>query len=214
MKTYNEDLTYKVLDWCFDIYSQHGISLRLPKNTKPQNTYQWRYCKAIADKFIEWEFDDEESKYFIHTAVNYSKRLGILKKGLAVLHQKNMLNVIHKLMEKDQYNNGRLRISLIDTNEWLKSQTQDNNPLDILLYRHDRFSSPNIVIWYGANKISRLYIALSKCCYTATNKLEYPEREQLPSTAELYKLRSNFISDLMNLEEARNILGKDWRNVC
>jgi len=138
MKKCADDMVFMVWDWCSNIYSQHGIKLKFPNNTKPQNTYQWRYCKSLANKFIEWDFDDDTAQYFINVAVGYSKQLGTLRKGLAALHQNNMLETVHKLMLRDQDNNQQ-SISLISTtNKWLTTQIGPDDPTEILLDREDK----------------------------------------------------------------------------
>jgi len=86
-----------------------------------------------------------------------------------------------------------------------------------MLDRLEVDSVVNIVIWYQANKLPALYIALSKNCCKALARLKKQQvfdRDLLPKMTELYKLRLDFINKVDDLNKVRKILGKDWRELC
>lgn len=211
------DQIWKVWDWCSDSYLRHGIRLSFPKNTKPENTYQWRYCRSLADKFNEWDFDDETSVRFIDTAVKHARKIGVLRKGLAVLHQGNMLDVVYDLLKQEANTFSQSIDSLKVVHKWIAAQIGDENPLEVMLHREREGAFCNVTIWYEANKLSALYISLSKSCCKALARLKkkgFPERDLLPKVTDLYKLRYDFLKDVNNLKQARSILGDDWRELC
>lgn len=211
------DQVWKVWNWCSDSYLRHGIRLAFPKHTKPEKTYQWRYCRALVAKFGEWDFDDDTAVRFIDIAVKHAKNIGMLRKGLAIFHQSNMLHVVHDMLHAESM----LYVQSLDTigatHKWLRQQIGDGQPCEMLLRRSKAGALCNLAIWYHANKIPALYIALSKSCYRALATLEkqgMDERDQLPKATDLYRLRSDFVQDINNLKQARCILGDDWRELC
>jgi hypothetical protein len=212
----NEDDIMTVWDWCSDAYLQHGIRLKLPTNTDHTKTYQWRYVKSIAVKFKEWQFDEATSRHFIQIAIRHCKNAGILRKGLASLHQSNLLTVCYNELKKKIESNDQSIESIAYIHSWLRAKTT-GDLLSDLLFRDDPEEYCNIVKWVNASKISRLYLALSKTCGRALAKLgkTHPEeRMLLPKTTSLYMLRSEFVEDSVNLKNVKMILGNDWRELC
>jgi|3_EtaG_2_1085321.scaffolds.fasta_scaffold00213_11 hypothetical protein len=211
------DKIWKVWHWCSDSYLRHGIKLAFPKHTDPVKTYQWRYCRSLAEKFEEWDFDDEMSVRFIDTAVKHAKKIGVLRKGLAVLHQGNMLDVVLDLLKHESASYIQSIESLVFVKKWLDTQIGDKDPVEAMLDRERPGAFCNIVIWHQASRLPAIYISLSKSCCKALAKLkkqELEERGLLPKMTDLYRLRSDFIQDINNLKQARNILGDDWRKLC
>lgn len=205
-----------VWNWCSDAYLQHGIRLKLPASTDHTTTYQWRYARAIANKFAEWRFDEDTSIQFIQIAIRHCKEAGVLKKGLASLHQSNLLKVCYDQLKKKADSNSQAIDSIEYIHSWLCNKSQ-NNMLKQLLHKNDPDEYSNIVKWYKASKISKLYLSLSKSCGKAMARLNisYPEeRLILPSTTSLYMLRSEFIEDANNLRCVKRILGNEWRDLC
>jgi hypothetical protein len=212
----NDDKIMMVWDWCSDAYLQHGIRLKLPANTDHTKTYQWRYARSIAKKFAEWDFDEPTAKQFIQIAIRHCKNAGVLRKGLASLHQTNLLQVCYDQLKGRVESNGQSIESIAYIHSWLQSKSS-GNLLQDLLDRNDPDEYCNIVKWVNASKISRLYLALSKTCGKALARLgkSHPdERMLLPKTTTLYMLRSEFIEDSENLKNVKKVLGNDWRELC
>jgi hypothetical protein len=219
MKTCHTDADkiWKVWNWCSDSYLRHGIRLSFPKHTDPVKTYQWRYCRSLTEKLEEWDFDDETSCRFIDIAVQHAKSIGVLRKGLAVLHQGNMLGVVYDLLQQESEFDDQSIQSLVYIKKWFDQQISDGNLITYLLERPHPGSYCNITIWYQANRLSPLFISLSRSCCKALNrlkKLDEEERGLLPKVTELYRLRSDFTDDVNCLKKAKDILGEDWRELC
>jgi len=209
-----DDEILKIWDWCFEAYLQQGMRITFPKNTEPSKTYQWRFAKSIARKFREWEFDDATCIKFISIAVAQAKQRRVLKKGLAALHQSNMLDICHKILtSQDNDNKGQLE-SLISMKSWIDKQIGNSTPLEVLLHRRDTRSFPNIIKWYQASKISELFISLSRSCNKAVIELQNNtiEKRLLPSFSSLYLLRSEFLSESHNVKVTKPLFGNDWRS--
>jgi hypothetical protein len=212
-----DDRVWLIWEWCAGVYLQHGIKMNFPKHTDPKKTYQWRYLEKIATKFDEWEFDDQTARKFIDIAVKNSKSAGTLRKGLAALHQKNMLEICYKELGSDTDSNNQWIDSLSRSRAWVLKQTKGKDPVAIMLKRPSRGSFTNLTIWHQSNKVSSLYISLSKTCYRALAKLksiDEHERKLLPSQAEIYCCRNEFLQDSDNLKKSKTILSDDWRNIC
>lgn len=209
-----DDKVMSVWQWCYEAYLQHGMRITFPKHTDPRRTYQWRFASSIAKKFSEWKFDDDTAKKFVTIAVGESKRRGVLKKGLAALHQSNMLDICYQIVTSQQIDDIDRLNSLKSMKKWFDGQIGSGDPLTILLYRKERTALSNVVMWYQASKLSDLFLALSRTCCRAIAKLQDNsiENRLLPTTTSLYLLRSEFLSECNNKEITRNLFGKDWRN--
>jgi hypothetical protein len=189
----------------------------LPAGTDPAKTYQWRYATAIAKKFEEWGFDEETAKRFIDVAVRHSKQSGTMHKGLAALHQGNLLEVCYEklLAEADQHT--QTIDSLRHIRDWLQRKAGSRDLLTVLLDRDDPEGYCNLVMWYQASRLSPIYLALSRSCGRALARLnrDHPEeRGLLPKQTALYILRDDFLKETGSVEKAREILAYDWREPC
>lgn len=205
-----------VWEWCSQAYLQHGFRLTFPAKTDPTKTYQWRYARAIALKFAEWDFDEATSCQFISIAIRHCHEAGVLRKGLAALHQSNLLQVCYDKLQKQANTNQQCAHSIEHIHKWLMNKS-DGDLLQSLLYRRDPDEFCNLVKWVQASRVSRLYLALSKTCGIALARLArtHPdEREILPKTTKLYMLRVEFTEDASNVNRVKRILGPDWRELC
>lgn len=210
----------RVLDvwsWCSDAYLRQGRRLSLPAGTDPVKTYQWRYATAIAKKFEEWDLPDEAAKKFIDIAVRIAKEKNLLNKGLAILHQNNMLTLCYERLQAESASNSHAIDSLRHIRSWVNKRLGGVDALKMLLDRVDHGGFCNLTMWFQASRVSSLYLALSRSCSKALARLnrDYPdERGLLPRAAELYLLREDFLKDQGNLTQAREIFAQDWREPC
>jgi hypothetical protein len=212
----SEERIMTVWGWCSEVYLQHGFRLAFPAKTDPTKTYQWRYARSIASKFDEWEFDEGTAKKFISIAVLHCKQAGVIRKGLAALHQSNLLQICYDKLQEQADVNKQCVGSIEHIHAWLMDRSGDDL-LETLLYRRDPDEFCNLVKWVQASRISRLYLALSKTCGKALARLakSHPEeREILPKTTMLYMLRVEFTEDASNITQTKRILGSDWRELC
>lgn len=203
-----------VWQWCSDAYLQHGFKIKFPKATDCAKTYQWRFAKAIATKFNEWDFDEATAKRFIWIAVAQAKMRGVLKKGLAAVHQSNMLNICYQILTQEQIDNNNTLNSLTSMKSWFDDKIGSADPLTVLLHRSNARAFSNFTIWYRGNQISDHFIAISKVCskalvHTQSNALE---ARLLPPLTSLYLLRAEFLSDAHNEKVTKQLFGSDWRS--
>jgi hypothetical protein len=212
----SDDSVWSVLEWCTATYVRYGQKLALPANTDPRRTYQWRYASAIAKKFADWDFDEDDSRKFIDIAVRRAKEMGVMRKGLAILHQANMLTICYDILQEETKANARLLSDLDATKLWLQTAAGTRKLLPALLESRDG-SLCNLVIWRRAHKMHDAYIALSKSCSQAISQLksrEPDQRRMLPTPTQLNAIRDRAQSDEPTLKQARKILDDDWRHLC
>lgn len=206
-----------VWSWCSEAYLRAGRRLSLPAKTDPCKTYQWRYAQAIAKKFEEWDLSDEAAKKFIDIAVRTAKERGMLQKGLAVLHQTNMLALCYDKLQAESASNSQTLESLRHVRSWLDKKIGSGDAVEVLLRRADPEGFCNLTMWFQASRISPLYLALSRSCSKALARLNrdsQDERGLLPKVTELYLLREEFLKDQGNCSQAREIFEQDWREPC
>lgn len=208
----SDDYVWSVWEWCSDAYLRHGRRLKFPADTDPKRTYQWRYVRSIASKFREWDFDEATGRRFIEIAVGRAVAIGVGHKGLAVLHQKNMLEVAYASLQQETAGNSTTIESLAIVHRFLAKQGEPL--LDRLLTKRDRDSLPNIVMWLQSGRLTALYLSLSRTCNVAMKRLDQDDRQLLPKATALYSIRSSFVRDASNERQARRILASDWRELC
>ncbi len=200
--------------WCTDAYTRHGRKLVMPRGTDPTKTYQWRYTTAIANKFSEWGLDDDAAQKFIDIAVLVAKERGLLHKGLAILHQADMLNLCYERLGIEATINTWTLTALRQIHTWVQHQAAGLDLYQVLLSRDDPGELPLISIWYHASHLSPLYLALSRPCRTALADLSSADRAALPSPATLYLLKTKFLQDRRNLAQVQAIFASDRRMPC
>lgn len=210
-----DDRIWEIWEWCSGIYLQNGIRIDFPKHTDPRKTYQWRYLEKIASKFEEWDFDPSTSKRFIEVAVAKSKSNGTLRKGLAALHQKNMIEICLAEIDYQAENDKQLLSNITRSKRWLDQKTAGKNVVNMLLRRPEKDAFLNITSWYQSKKLTDIFIALSKSCYRSLRKIQETDKiesKMLPSMGQLYNVRKQFVKDKATVAAAKNILGEDWRS--
>jgi hypothetical protein len=207
-----EDKLMKIWQWCHDTYLQYGIKLNFPKGTNPTKTYQWRYIKSIGKKFDEWNFDDVTAKRYIEIVVGQAKRYNVLRKGLAALYQKHMLEYCYNILTSQITENSSKQKHLISVKAWFDAQIQGKEAADVLLKRFSKRALPNIIIWYQSSHLDDLFMSLSKSCNQAARSIkDDAEKRMIPSSATLYLVRNEFLSETNNSLFAKTLFGTDWR---
>jgi hypothetical protein len=201
-----------VWQWCFESYLRNGIKLRLPIAKNHTQTYQWRFVKSITKKFIEWKFNQETCRKFIDIAVSHSKELGVLTKGLSVLHQHNMMNICYAKLKQESERSDHTQKKLADTHIFLNG-LKTNDPKSYLLKRPHQKALPNIISLYLAKQITVEYMSISKLITNILNDLENTredERSILPTDASLYFSRRKIFESHRDSEIVREILQGGW----
>jgi hypothetical protein len=215
--TDSERRAAQVWNWCYSSFSKVGHILRFPKHTDPQKTYQWRYVTKLAQTLEEWDFDDDTSQVFIDHVAAYAKEKRLLNKGLSICFQSNILQVCHDRLSVSDKRAKSGSCLLEQTKAFLDNHRIKGSILKGLLDRSTPDAFFNIVTWYDAGEIPKLFMALSKSCTNALSKIgkvDQDQRSMLPTRSELFILASDFASNPQNRKQAEEILGKDWREMC
>lgn len=192
----------EVWQYCFESYLRQGIKLKLPNAKDHTKTYQWRFIKSITKKFKEWDFDPDTCQRFIDIAINHAKELGVINKGLAVLHQQNMMTICYKKLKTEADNSIHMIKRLESTIEFLDSL----NLTDVRVYllkRPTKQAFTNLTSLFFAKKMSLEFLSINKSAISILNSLEitHPhERDMLPTDAAMYLCRRR-IFELYNSSE-------------
>lgn len=197
---------HEILDWCKNAYSNQGYKLQLPRCSDVTKTYQWRYVTALSKQIDSLGLDESTSQRFIEEVACYAKERNLLHKGLSILMQSNILKEVYvRLSLKDQQNNAI--IDVIKANHAFITANQE------LLKRSHPDDYRNIVRWYLSKKISEQYLAISRKCTKALNKLaaiDQEERLLLPSSSNLVVTRMRLRP---HTDQLKSILNEDWRPI-
>lgn len=181
-----------------------------PRNTDPRHTYKWRNLKRFIDKIDEWGLDERTAYRIVDAVVDYAKRRGQLKVwGLSALTSEKVLEVgiesIRQQIDKEADVLSRIAAdrSRLPATELLK-----------YLSKKEGRASPNIVVLYMRGHISRYYIAFSRACWLAINRLPAADRRLLPSVAELHRIRDTCKEDKDMIQQIRATMADDWCALC
>jgi hypothetical protein len=209
-----DDQVYEVWNLCVASYLRCGRRLAFPRSSDPRKTYQWRYAKSLAAKFSEWGFDEQNVRDYIDIAVDYANENRNLHKGLAALHQGNLMQICYDKLKKEESHSDKTIDVLARTKKWLIQIAGNNDLCKHMLKRQNPQALCNLTIWYQAARIPPIYLALSKSCGRALAKvaaLDEFERNLMPSAIVLYKLRHEFLNKADNLKKSKSILGSDLK---
>lgn len=201
----------RVWDWCAAAWARCGHILRFPEGTDPQKTYQWRSVKRLAEKFYEWGFDDTTSQAFICCAASYAKDRRLLRKGLTIFFQSNIMEICYERLSKKRTETEFKLDAIQACKRFLSAQ-----PPNALLSRKTPDAYYNIIEWYNAGYLSKVFLAISKSCTTALHHLDglnTGQRRMLPSAAALYCLWKQVSDNSETGRQMRGILGDDWRRM-
>ena len=181
-----------------------------PKNTDPKKTYMWRYLNYFINKVDEWEISDSTSYKLIDAIIAQSKRNNQLhKKGLAILSSDKILETGYKAINAELKLEGDTLDRLREDHIMLSAYS---DKVHILMERPSTGALPNIVQWYIQGRLSRLYLATSKSCSTAMNRLSEFELTMLPNNKELLLLKHSCFKNALTKHRAKSILGDEWKN--
>lgn len=211
----------KLWDICFKAYLQHGYKLSFPQNTDPKRTYNWKYLKEILVKFRKWEFDEQTIIRFVDIAVKRVKYKQLLCKGLSALHQKNLFDLVHKDLVKENTESTRLIEIIESSREYLLSKLNggcSRKELVKALLTKEKFNKSYVITNAAlSKKISKQYMALSYSCNKAISFIKEKNINDsvlLPSLEELYIERCHLLSrDSRFVRKLTEILQNDWRNI-
>lgn len=197
----------EVWEWCFDIYLKHNIRLKFPKNTDYTKTYQWRYVKSICNKFNEWEFDRDTAIAFIEIAVAYAKELKVLEKGLAVLHQGNMLNICYERLRSKDNDKENLLARLQYSYDHMAGISGDL--FKYLIGRNSSRDFHQLTNDYMNNKICMEAISLVKPARKALKMIserDKIEAQILPDIGRLYISRTHLLDGSSHINVVQDLL--------
>ncbi len=203
---------------CTQAYLQIGNrKLAFPAQTDRTKTYQWRFLERLNNKFTEWKFTDALKKEYIEAAVTHAKQYKLLDKGLALLHQSNIMKLCYKhVTDKVQRVENSLD-TVIRVRKFLVEQMPNGITYKGLLHRQSIGSATNLTRWYQAGHLPALFIAISRSCGLAVSELaksDINERKVLPNDSSLFILRHTFLGEPGIKLKLRSILQDDWRVPC
>lgn len=184
-----------VWQWCFESYLRYNIKLKLPFAKDYTKTYQWRFVKAITDKFNDWGFNDDTCRRFIDIAVTHAKELGVLHKGLSILHQHNMMDICYKKLKTENERSDFILDRLVDTKKFLESLKMANYKIHMLRRNHNKALS-NFTTLYMSKMLPIEFISLNKCSIdiiACLENIDPEERRLLPTDAALYLCRKKIV---------------------
>lgn len=223
--TADKEAVYRTWNWCASAYLQHGNrKLSMPQDTDPTKTYQWRYMEALARRLQDLELNEQQSRTFIEIAVLYARSHNLLKKGLTIFMQANLLDVCYEELRSRETTQQSTVGIITNTSAWLRQELENyrrKSPtraaktlIDMLLHCETPGGYANIVRWHQAGNLPEHYIVLSRSCGLAIStlaKAKSPDRTLLPKDSRLFMLRTKLLNDSSVRLQVRNILGDDWR---
>ena len=191
--------------YCENKFSEVGFRISFPKDTDPKKTYKWRYLEHFVRKVDEWEISDDTACQIIGAMVDHAANKKQLKKGLSLLASDQILEIGYKSIRRKQVDSK----NLVET---IKKDVQTVHGQDPLGKTAPR-ALPNVVKWHIQNKVSDLYLTVSKSCRRAISELDEVERDMLPSGKEFLLLRRDALSSIPIKHQIKWAMGDDWEEL-
>lgn len=188
-------------------------SISLPKKTDPTKTYSWRYLERFLDRVETSGFNDDDMPIIIEAIVNYAYENRLLNRGIAILDQKNILEVVSAKLEKEAKEENDITRTITTSRSFVRKQLPQNSSPEqvriLLAQRPNRTAYTNITRWFKSNQISIGYIAVSRECKKALGTLPNHELELFPQPRELMRMRLQLISNPNIVTKLKTVLGND-----
>lgn len=202
-------------DVCKEAFQRRSINLTYPTGTDFTRTYQYKYLQSLQRHLSDWHFDDDLTIAFIDIIAGYAKKHNLLKKGLAIFFQRNVLDICRAEFKRRIEEQRSVLSAVSNVKVWLEQQCQSEHSslMLILIKRQNKRAYPNIVKWFISGQLPAVFLAISRSCIRALSKLSAEERCLLPKDSSLYSLRLYAIADCGIADELRSIMGNDWRQM-
>ena len=185
-------------------------SVSLPTNTDPTKTYSWRYLERFIDRFDALGLDDESLEVVIEAIVEHAHKSGDLCRGIAILDQKNIINIVLAKLEADIKSEENITKTIEESDRFVRQQLPEGSAARVLLsQRPNRTAYSNITRWYKANQISIGYIAVSRECKKALGTLPQHELQLFPQPTDLLRMRLRLISRQNIVTKLKTTMGSD-----
>lgn len=183
-----------------------GIAIKMPKNTDITKTYSYRTILSFISKMNEYGLPKTMYPGVINYIVKNAKKKNIVNRGISLLNTEQILKMCYDYLKFEVEKENSIIGDLTRSSKFLFNK---DNYCEVLLNKMNRNGYTNLVKWFKSGDLSINFLAVSKCCRKALNKLEKFERDILPSDFKLLKVRIKLLSDREIKDKAVEILGND-----
>lgn len=199
-------LIYK---WFQSAMSSTGRRIKMPANTPPEKTYQYRAITKFAKQVDEWGLSEPVAHALVKAVVRYGENHNLLNKGANLLNMKSVLKICHDLLREEITRNEVIIESLRRSKDFLQKSAAGSDIVERLVTKERRGGFTNFTRWYKIGNISSSFIALSISCRKGLNLLPCDERGEFPTDAILMRSRVRLLSDPELRGPITEIMGSD-----
>ena len=186
-----------------------GKKIDFPNGTDKRKTYLWRQLKAFIEKIDELGFDDNIAKEIVYALVKYAQEKKLLRRGSGLLARADILEIYeYKLAEDLKIESGFLH-EIEQCKLFLSEQLEQKSANKNLLDRKRPGAYANITRWFQSGRLTKNFIALSKNCCRALNRLDQDERNEFPPDIALLRMRILCLQDRKRAVRISQIMGSD-----
>ena len=171
-------------------------------------TYQYIWFKKFLDFVEENHLNDELGRIAMFSIIKYAMQKRILNRGAAILQHKNIYNIVLKTLELDANKEDHDLISIANSNRHLSGMDHDSR-VEYLLKRDRIGASRKIVNMYTSKMLSEQFLAVSKSCRIAINKLDKESTSEMPSASKLFTIQQLISMDIEKSSQIKKMLGDD-----
>jgi hypothetical protein len=179
-----------------------GRKVKDSQCSDPSKTYQYRAVSQFVDKAREFGLDKNQMQTLVKEIVKFAKDRKLLYRGTAILNMSDIFSICCKRLEMSVESTD----SLIQSIESAKAVVESGTPLHIA-ERVGGYSRLYSLI--NSNAIPVEYLAVSRQCAAALERLTSDERGMLPSATDLLRVRVRLLIDKHTRDKLGNILGSD-----
>lgn len=203
------DRIMTVFSWYKHSMKLAGKKIDFPNGTDKRKTYLWRQLKAFIEKVDELGFDDNDMKEIVYALVKYAQEKKLLQRGSGLLARVDILEIYERKLAEDLKFESSFLYEIEQCKLFLSEQFKQKSANKSLLDRKRIGAYANITRWFQSGRITKNFIALSKSCCKALNRLDQDERNEFPPDIALLRMRVLCLQDRQRVSEISQIMGSD-----
>lgn len=208
-ETMSDDRVMRVFSWYKLGMRSVGRRVDFPEGSDDKKTYLWRQLKTFVDKIDELGLDDNTARELVHSVIKHGKAHKLLNRGASLLNKVDLLKILQDKLESDLVAELGLLDEIKRCDLFLSEQQKRKSRLDVLLDRKRPDAYANITCWFQSRKLTQIFIALSKSCCRALNRLDEDERSEFPPDITLLKIRMLCLRDQQRIDKIRKLMDSD-----
>lgn len=182
---------------------RNNKDFKFAKSKDVTKTYQFRWFRSFLVRCEKhYDLSPEESHEVIKCLISWAMGRKKVKLSASLLSRNDVIDIAVKRFENDIRN---YEYAVAELKAMARLICDDFE--EYLLKKKSRHGYPNIILMHADGRINNTFVALSRSCIRAIQKLD--DKSDFPSMLELVKTRNKMISRV-GVEKIKEIMGCEF----